>query len=184
MCQPVPQLTFTYSELKAREFFDRWIGRSGIYSWLGRLIFRSSGRVYAHTFIREAQLAAADRVLEVGCGLGTILITSRLWVQSRETYVGIDLSYEMIRRACIERTRSGSPGQIEFMLSSAVALPFRNQSFDVVLLSHIVKYLTDLQLGQVMSEARRVLRHGGRIVLWEFGPFISDGVSKLIAEKA
>jgi sarcosine/dimethylglycine N-methyltransferase len=122
-------------------------------------------------------------VLELGCGLGTILIASQQWVQSRETYVGIDLSYEMIRRARVKRCQSVFPGQIEFLLSSAIALPFRDGSFNVVLLSHLVKYLTDIQLGQVMSEARRVLNDAGRIVLWEFKPFISRRVSKLIAEK-
>jgi len=183
MLDPMSPLSFTHSELKAREFFDRWIGRSGVLSRLGRLIFKMSGKIYAQTFIREAQLAAADRVLELGCGLGTILMASQRWVQSRETYVGIDLSYEMIRRARLKRYGSGSPGRIEFLLSSAIALPFRDGSFDVVLLSHVIKYFTDIQLDQVMTEAKRVLKDGGMIVLWEFKPFVSRQISELIAEK-
>lgn len=178
-----PTIGITRSELKAREFYDGWIGRSGVFSWLGRLIFRMSGMIYAQTFIREARLAATDRVLELGCGLGTILISSQREVQSRETYVGIDLSIEMIRHARVNRWRSVIPGQIEFLLSSALALPFRQESFDVVLLSHVVKYLTDIQLSQVMNEAKRVLSDGGRIVLWEFTPFLSRWISELIAEK-
>ena len=184
MHEPLPQLALTCSELKAREFFDDWIGRSGVFSWLGLLIFRMSGKIYTQTFIREAQLAATDRVLELGCGLGTILIASQRAVQSRETYVGIDLSNEMIRRARVNCCRSVFPGHVEFLLSSAIALPFRHGSFDVVLLSHLIKYLTDKQLGQVMTEARRVLHDGGKIVLWEFTPFLSRRVSKLIAEKS
>lgn len=179
----IPQLTFTFSELRAREFFDGWIGQPGLFSWLGRLIFRLSGKIYARTFIREAQLAATDRVLELGCGLGTILIASQRRVQSREIYVGIDLSNEMIRHARVNRCRSVFPGQIEFVLSSAIALPFCNGSFDVVLLSHLVKYFTDIQLGQVLAEARRVLHDRGKIVLWEFRPFLSRRVSELIAKK-
>ena len=50
-------------------------------------------------------------------------------------------------------------------------MPFRRHCFDVVLLSHVVKYLTDPQLRQVLAQVRELLRPGGRIVLWEFRPY-------------
>ncbi len=184
MTQPFSNSTFDFSEAKARDFYDRWIGGSGLVSLLGRLIFRLSGSMYARAFVQHAQLAASESVLELGCGFGSILMASQRQVQSREAYVGIDLSCEMISRARNRARRSRCPGRIEFILGSVVSLPLRERIFDVVLLSHTIKYLTDAQLRQVMSEARRVLKNGGRIVLWEFKPFISSWISEIIARKA
>jgi ubiquinone/menaquinone biosynthesis C-methylase UbiE len=183
MAQPIPNLPLSLSESTAREFYDRWIGRDGISSLLGRLIFRLSGSVYARTFVREAQLAASDRVLELGCGLGTNLTACQRLVQSRETYVGLDLSHEMIRRARLKSRRTALHGRTEFLLGSAVNLPLQDGSFDVVLLSHMIKYLTDAQFSRVLSEARRVLKDGGKIVLWEFTLFISLRVSNFIVRQ-
>ena len=183
MNQPIPNLSLSLSESAAREFYDRWIGRNGISSLLGRLIFKLSGSVYARTFVREAQLVASDRVLELGCGLGTILTACQRLVQSRETYVGIDLSYEMIKRARLNSHPTALHGRTEFFLGSAIDLPLLDESFDVVLLSHMVKYLADVQFSRVLSEARRVLKDGGKIVLWEFAPFISSQVSNFIVRQ-
>ena len=152
-------------------------------SVLGRLIFKLSGRTYSQTFIQQVRLEASDRVLELGCGFGAILAASQLRIKSRETYVGLDLSYEMVSRARTKRHRTKLPGQIVFLLGSALALPLRDRFFDVVLMSHLIKYLTDDQLNLVLNEAKRVLKGGGRIVIWEFGPFISPRISQLIATK-
>lgn len=181
--RPVSNLTLTLSERKARVFYDHWIGRSRIFSLLGRLVFRLSGRIYARTFIEQSRLTASDRVLELGCGLGTILLASRQQIQSQEFYLGMDLSLEMICRAKTLLHRSVFPNRIQYLLGSAILLPLADCSFNVVLLSHMVKYLTDVQFGQVMSEARRILKEGGRIVVWEFGPFLSSRVSQFIARK-
>ncbi len=55
-------------------------------SRLGRLIFGLSGFVYARTFIRAAGLNSRDVVLEVGCGMGTILTAAQERVRSRSPY--------------------------------------------------------------------------------------------------
>lgn len=178
-----PNLPISHSEFQARQFYERWIGRSGILSILGRLIFKLSGRTYSQTFIQQGRLEASDRVLELGCGFGAILAASQLRIQSRETYVGLDLCYEMVSRARNKRHRTRLPGQIVFLQGSALTLPLCDQYFDVVLLSHMIKYLTDNQLDLVLNEVKRVLKDGGRIVIWEFGPFISPWVSQLIATK-
>jgi len=55
------------TETVARNFYDRWIGRSGMLSFLGRLIFRLSGAAYSGPFIRAARVTPGDRVLKTGC---------------------------------------------------------------------------------------------------------------------
>jgi len=168
------------SESLAREFYDEWIGQSGFLSVVGRLVFSLSGLVYAEAFVRAAALSSHDKVLEVGCGFGTILREAQTRIGAWQVYVGIDISYQMISRAQKNTKKTGKGERIQFAVGNAVDLPFRASQFDVILLSHVIKYLTDEQFIQVLAEAKRVLRAHGRIVIWEFSPYLSSSVTQCI----
>ncbi len=177
---PSPPPSLSKAESIARDFYDRWIGESGLTSLLGRLIFRLSGVVYTRTFVRVAGLTPMDRVAEIGCGMGTILTAAQKQIHSEESYLGIDLSYQMILRG--RRTASqGLPIKpVELMVGSALSLPINSSLFDVVLFSHVVKYLTDEQLHLALLESARVLKPGGRLILWEFNPVLTPLITRLI----
>jgi ubiquinone/menaquinone biosynthesis C-methylase UbiE len=166
------------SEVRARTFYDRWIGGTSLLSHLGRAVFSLSGTVYAGRFIQAAALRPEDRVMEVGSGLGAILTASQRRVGAEQPYVGIDLSYQMVRRA--RRGLQPRHPPLHFLVASALQMPFSPECFDVVLLSHVVKYLTDPQLRRVLAQVRGLLRPGGRIVLWEFKPYAWDPINRTI----
>ena len=171
-------LRLSESEARAQAFYDRWIGGTDLFSHLGRTVFSLSGTVYAGRFIQASGLRPDDRVMEVGSGLGRILTASQRRVGAERPYFGIDLSFQMVRRA----RRGLEPGvpSLHFLVASALQIPFRRQSFDVVLLSHVAKYLTDPQLRQVLAQVRDLLRPGGRIVLWEFRPYAWAPINRTI----
>ncbi|HEX2522026.1 MAG TPA: class I SAM-dependent methyltransferase [Terriglobia bacterium] len=167
------------AESDTRRFYDRWIGGAGLVSVLGRLIFRLSGVVYSDTFIRAAHLTPDHSILEIGCGLGTILTATQSRLCSTSTYLGVDLSLQMITQGHL-RADKGDPKRVSLLVASGLSLPVDDCLFDVVLLSHVIKYLTDEEFSQVLSEAKRVLKPGGRIVLWEFHPVWIPSVTSLI----
>ena len=168
------------AETETREFYDRWIGESGLLSILGRLIFTLSGVVYSRTFVRVSRLTSSDKVLEIGCGMGTILRSAQRRVSSTESYLGIDLSCQMISKGKARVSTAFDEKPVELLVASGLSLPVSTSLFDVVLLSHVIKYLTDEQLHLVLWETTRVLRPGGRIVLWEFNPVLTPIVTGLI----
>jgi SAM-dependent methyltransferase len=180
MAPEVLSPSLTDSELEARNFYDGWIGGTGLASPIGRAIFGLSGLVYSRTFTRVARLTSLDRVVEIGCGMGAILASAQRRARSNEPYLGIDLSYQMIlqgrRKVCKPLARK----PVDLLVGSGLSLPIRSSLFDVVLLSHIIKYLTDVQLRLVLSESARVLKPGGRIVVWEFSPVLMPVVTRLI----
>jgi ubiquinone/menaquinone biosynthesis C-methylase UbiE len=53
-------------------------------------------------------------------------------------------------------------------VAPATRLPFEDGAFDVVLTSHVLKHLDDETLLTSFREVVRVLRPGGRFLLWEF----------------
>ena len=171
-------LRLSESEVRAQAFYDRWIGRGDLFSQLGRAVFSLSGTVYAGGFIQAAGLRPQDRVMEVGSGLGRILTASQRRVGAQQPYFGIDLSYKMVERA--RRGLDPRRPPPHFLVASALQMPFRPRCFDVVLLSHVVKYLTDPQLRQVLVQVRELLRPGGRLILWEFRPYAWGRINRAI----
>jgi demethylmenaquinone methyltransferase/2-methoxy-6-polyprenyl-1,4-benzoquinol methylase len=60
----------------------------------------------------------------------------------------------------------GISGQLEWVVGDAMALPFEDDSFDVYTISFGIRNVTDPQ--KALSEAYRVLKPGGRIMVLEF----------------
>ena len=94
------------------------------------------------------------RVLEVGCGTG--LIMHRIEETARHR-VGLDISAGMLRRA-VERG-------LDVVQGDATALPFDDNTFDVVYSFKVLAHVQDID--QALREMVRVTKRGG-VLLLEF----------------
>jgi ubiquinone/menaquinone biosynthesis C-methylase UbiE len=99
------------------------------------------------------------RVLDVGCGPGSVL--EQLAAGFDIEGVGVDASAKMI-----EVARREAPG-IEFHAGRAEQLPFDDESFDGVVSRMVVHHL---DRRRAFAEMRRVLRPGGRVVITTTDP--------------
>ncbi|MGB5414794.1 MAG: methyltransferase domain-containing protein [Polyangiales bacterium] len=110
-------------------------------------------------------LKAGERVCLVGVGTGADLLHLPKGVNS----IGVDLSEAMLARA--EKKLPIAGCDIELRIGDAQALPLDDGAFDAVILNLILSVVPDP--ARCMSEAIRVLRPGGRIVI--FDKFLPDG---------
>lgn len=116
------------------------------------------------------QVPDGASLLDVGCGPGVeyenFLGAGRSDILER--YTGLDISDGMVE-ACRELFPYG-----DFQQGSADDLPFEDNSYDVVLLRHVLEH----SLGYVheIAEAVRVARHKVLIIMWR--P-LTSGPSKL-----
>ena len=95
------------------------------------------------------------RVLDLGCGDGRI---TALIAREGAEVTGVDPS-----EVALERARAANPG-LDFRSSAPDgSLPFADGSFDVVVCMNVLEHVADTQ--RLMSEARRVLRSGGRLAI-------------------
>jgi ubiquinone/menaquinone biosynthesis C-methylase UbiE len=117
--------------------------------------------------IRLARIAPGDRVLDVGCGTGTLTIAAARAAGPTGHVVGVEPGIEMIDRARAKARKAGIP--IEFVATAGEALPFPADSFDVVLLSLVLHQLPSDPLHRTMSGIRRVLAPGGRLLAVDLG---------------
>ena len=106
---------------------------------------------------------ASGDILELGCGGGTNLQFYD-WSQVR-TLSGVDPSPELLGRAQDALLRSGR--RANFANGIAEALPFENSSFDSVVTTFTLCSVQDPTAA--LSEVRRVLRPGGRLIFLEHG---------------
>ena len=78
----------------------------------------------------------------------------------------LDLTEPMLAEGRKRAETVGISGQLEWIVGDAMALPFEDDSFDVYTISFGIRNVTDPQ--KALSEAYRVLKPGGRIMVLEF----------------
>ncbi len=100
---------------------------------------------------------AGRRVLEVGCGIGIDLVR---FARGGAVVTGVDLSDTAIELAARNVARHGLASNADLRVADAEALPFDNDSFDIVYGHGVIQYAADPE--RLLSEAHRVLKPGGQ----------------------
>jgi SAM-dependent methyltransferase len=119
-----------------------------------------------------ADVAAVARdgakVLEVGCGPGHLSI--RLAGRHGLEVTGLDLDPAMIERARANVDRLGDWDERRplFLVGDVASLAFPDGSFDLVVSTLSMHHWADPAAG--LAEIARVLRPGGRALVWDFRP--------------
>jgi ubiquinone/menaquinone biosynthesis C-methylase UbiE len=131
-----------------------------------RIFLFGRERSFRERLLSLAALGSGESVLDIGCGTGSLAILAGRQVGPSGTVVGIDASPEMIAHARrkADRTRL----TVEFREASAQALPFPAAQFDVVLSTLMLHHLPKSAHAQLASEARRVLKPSGRLLMVDF----------------
>ena len=106
------------------------------------------------------RLSPGERVLDLGCGAGTDSLVAAQMVGAEGRVTGIDMTPEMLAKARAAADAMGATN-VEFVAGTAEALPFADESFDVVISNGVIDLIPDKDA--VFSELHRVLAPGGRI---------------------
>jgi ubiquinone/menaquinone biosynthesis C-methylase UbiE len=136
-----------------------------LYDPLCRLLLREErtrGRL-----IEEAAIAPGQRVLDLGCGTGSLsVLIAKRHPQARVSALDPDpLALERARR---KAERAGVA--VTFQQGFGDALPWPDASFERVLSSLVLHHLTEDEKRATLAEARRVLVPGGTLHVLDFGP--------------
>ncbi|HEX9938588.1 MAG TPA: class I SAM-dependent methyltransferase [Longimicrobium sp.] len=120
------------------------------------------------TLTEQAACRPGDRVLDVGCGTGSLLVLLKT-LQPGADVVGLDPDPGALAIARRKAERAGFSFQLD--QGFADALPYPDASFDRVLSSLMYHHLPGAQKEGMLREVRRVLKPGGTFHLLDFaGP--------------
>ncbi len=131
---------------------------------------------FKNRLIDLADVRPGMRVLDLGCGTGTLAVMVKQRQPGAEV-VGVDPDPEMLDRA---RSKAGGAGVvIDFDQGFASDLPYLDRSFDRVLASLMTHHLAHDVKRRAFAEVLRVLRPGGQFHIVDFGPARSPAMRLL-----
>jgi len=142
---------------------------------------------FKQRILELCEVSDGDKVLDVGCGNGSLIYTI-----SRKANInayGVDISPKMIE-VCKQQY-----GDIDFRVKSGEDLPFDDASFNVLTICCTLHHLNDPH--KFFAEAQRVLVNGGTLIVgepslplvirkltdWIVSPLIKAGDNKLFSHK-
>jgi ubiquinone/menaquinone biosynthesis C-methylase UbiE len=128
--------------------------------------FTTRERAFKHRLLDEAGIQAGERVLDVGCGTGTLAIDAKRR-QPGADVAGLDADPAMLERA--RRKASERGAEVELVEGFSDDLPFAERSFDVVLSSLFFHHLERPAKEATAREVVRILRPGGRLHVADWG---------------
>ena len=134
-----------------------------VYDFFEPILLLGKQAEYDRQIVSLLELHKTDRVLDLGCGTGVLtrMIADHLDAEAGGVSIGIDAAARMIQVARKKRENE----TCRFEVAAAENLPFEDGAFDAVV-SSLFFHHVDLDLkAKALSEARRVLRPQGKLVI-------------------
>jgi ubiquinone/menaquinone biosynthesis C-methylase UbiE len=115
--------------------------------------------------IEQAGIKSGFRVLDIGCGTGSMAILIKQMHPEAEV-VGIDPDPDALAVSVRKAKRARLP--VEFDRGFADHMPYADASFDRVFSSFMFHHLAAAEKSATLAEVRRVLKVGGSLHLLDF----------------
>jgi ubiquinone/menaquinone biosynthesis C-methylase UbiE len=112
----------------------------------------------------QAKIRPGERILEVGCGTGSVSLAAKREAGTESQVFGIDIAPDMV---AIARQKAGKAGlDVQFQEGRIEAIPFPDEQFDLVLSSLMLHHVIGAEAKQKgIQEIYRVLKPGGRLLV-------------------
>jgi ubiquinone/menaquinone biosynthesis C-methylase UbiE len=134
------------------------------YDFIQRWLVRDTR--FKSRLIEQARIQAGQRVLDLGCGTGTLAIMVKQMVPTADV-AGLDADPQMLNVAKSKATRENVP--IQFDQGMTFKLPYPDASIDRVLSSLMIHHLKTPDKEVTAREVYRVLKPGGQLHVIDFG---------------
>jgi SAM-dependent methyltransferase len=161
-------------------------------SFVGAGDFEQTGREFLGYFTELGGLRRADRVLDIGCGIGRMAVPLTEYLKGG-SYAGFDVGREMIRWC--ERKITARHPHFEFawapiynakynpfghLAGDEFRFPYEDASFDFAFATSLFTHLRAGEARHYLEETARVLRPGGGCLLTFF--LLTPEAERAVAE--
>jgi ubiquinone/menaquinone biosynthesis C-methylase UbiE len=119
-----------------------------------------------HRVLDLADLSAGPKLLDVGCGTGTLAIQAARRLSGAGQVIGVEPAARQIARARSKARRAGV--NIDFQSGVIENLSFSDRTFDTVTSTLMMHHLPDELRRQGLDEIIRVLKPQGCLIVADF----------------
>ena len=130
---------------------------------VGKRVIHPGGRVSTEALLRKANIDATQRVLDVGCGVGTTAIEIAGLLGAQVT--AADISRLMLERATAYVEAAGVAERVTVEHADILDLPYPDEHFDVVIAEAVTMFV---DRERAARELARVTKAGGKVLATEF----------------
>lgn len=139
---------------------------------LGKTRLRPGGREATEWLLGHVDFTADTRVLEVACNMGTTMVALAEAHGCRIT--GLDMNPKALEKARANIAAHGLNDVIDVLEGNALALPFPDATFDVVINEAMLTMLPRENKATAIAEYFRVLKPGGVLLTHDVALRVTD----------
>lgn len=145
---------------------------AGRYDLMNDVMSLGIHRIWKRYFVATAQLRKGDRVLDLAGGTGDIAALLHDKVGADGDVILGDINAGMLTVGRDRLTDRGLVRGLRYVQCNAEALPFPDDSFDLVTIAFGLRNVTDKDAA--LREMQRVLKVGGQVRVLEFSHVTAD----------
>lgn len=161
---------------KAAMVHDVFASVAARYDLMNDLMSAGIHRLWKDAMMDWLAPRSGQRLLDVAGGTGDIAFRFLRRAPDARAVV-CDMTEAMLAEGRKRAEAASLGGRVEWIVGDAMALPFPDASFDAYTISFGIRNVTRIQ--DALSEAFRVLRPGGRLMVLEFSSIPSEGLQRL-----
>jgi demethylmenaquinone methyltransferase/2-methoxy-6-polyprenyl-1,4-benzoquinol methylase len=139
---------------------------AGKYDFLNHFLSAGTDIYWRRKAVSELKQLRPARILDIATGTADFAIETLRAAAPDAIVTGVDISEGMLEVGRRKLQEKGLNNRIQLELGDSENLPFADDEFDAVTASFGVRNFENLEKG--LTEMRRVLRPGGKLVVLEF----------------
>ena len=167
------EVDFNEHKIRVRGVFESVASR---YDKMNDLMSFGLHRLWKRRLVSQLNPQASMRIIDIATGTGDIVFLLKDWLKNTRNQefsrpiTMCDPTTEMLKVANNRAVDLGHLSNLNFVTTSAEALPFRNNSFNAATISFGMRNITDRR--SAMREFHRVMDYGGHFLCLEFSPTV------------
>ena len=164
-------------EEKVRHVADVFHSVAGKYDLMNDLMSGGVHRLWKRITIERSGVRSGQSVLDIAGGTGDLTRKFSRLVGPTGKVVLADINDSMLKVGRDKLINSGTAGNVEYVQANAEALPFADNTFDIITIAFGLRNVTDKDAA--LRSMHRVLKPGGKLMVLEFSKTQNIALTKI-----